>query len=68
MTKTLQAIAGALAGDEKSRRIGWADAMLGVAWCCPAGADVVAYSLGYHEGEQERPRHAGETPAPERPQ
>lgn len=63
-----QAIAGALAGDEKSRRIGWADAMLGVKWCCPAGADTLAYSLGYQAGEQERAQCGGEAVTPERPQ
>lgn len=63
-----RAIAGALAGDAKSRRIGWADAMLGVAWCCPAGADALAYTLGYHEGEQQRTCCCGERAQPERPQ
>lgn len=63
-----QAIAGALAGDEKSRRIGWADAMLGVAWCCPAGADMLAYSLGYADGKTERLCRSGESEPPERQQ
>lgn len=52
MTKYLQAIAGALIGDERSRQIGWNDGHNGTAWCCPAGADVLAYSLGYYDGAQ----------------
>jgi hypothetical protein len=53
-----RAIASAMRGDEKSRALGFTDAADGIGWHCPAGADVLAYSLGYQEGEQARPRHA----------
>lgn len=52
--RVAQAIAGALRGDEDSRCIGFRDALTGAPWACPAGADMLAYSLGYADGEVER--------------
>lgn len=49
-----QAIAGALRGDTESRRIGFADGISAAPWSCPAGADMLAYSLGYADGKTER--------------
>jgi hypothetical protein len=67
MTKQLQAIAGALRGDEKSRRLGHAHAIFGIPWCCPEGTDMLAYSLGHADGVSDRLCCSGERATPEQP-
>lgn len=66
--RTLQAVASVLRGDEQSRERGRFDALMGRTWSCPEGADMLAYSLGYADGETDRACCAGERAEPERPQ
>lgn len=63
-----QALASALRGDEKSRELGRYHALLGRPWCCPETTDMLAYSLGYAQGESERVCCGGDQAQPERVQ
>jgi hypothetical protein len=66
--RALQTIASALRGDQKSRELGLMHAAFGLPWCCPEGADMLAYSLGHADGVSRRLCCGGERAEPEKPQ
>ncbi len=63
-----RAISSALRGDERSRKIGREHALIGLAWCCPGDADMLAYSLGFADGQSERACCCGDRAQAERAQ